>query len=122
MTTTIERTRPSASSQATTTTTRVRIRPIRHKTLRGYWTVTDDATGEVILERSRDPEHDACRELLARGIVGTVETYTGDRAFPSFRMSIETGARLTVTDSDKRGLRIGKWQPSPFATVDEEED
>jgi hypothetical protein len=67
--------------------------------------------GAVLIEGSRNPEFDACRALLARGITGTLEVWHKGATFASMRLDIEKGARLTVVDSDSIGPRITRWHP-----------
>jgi hypothetical protein len=71
--------------------------------VRGGYIYAPRLYGEVLLTNSRDPEHAAARALVARGHAGnfwTVDEKTGRR-----RMLVEIGkaARLTVTESDRRG-------------------
>lgn len=111
--------RPAQAAATATTITRVRIRKLKRKPTAPYtWAVVADDTGETIVERSKDPEFDACRALLAKGVTGTVETYTGDRAFPSFRLDIEKGAGLTIEDGPR--MRIRAWRPHFQAGGDDE--
>lgn len=114
--------RPTRTSAATAvTTTRVRIRHRSCTPTGQRWSVTDDDTGEQLIERARDPEHEVCRLLLARGVTGPLETFTGDRTFPSFRKDIETAAGLTVSDTRKAGPRVVKWSPVEFGAVETED-
>ena len=60
----------------------------------GRFTVELD--GKIMLTSVRDPEHEACRELLGRGIRGRLETYvSGSR---SMTFDIEKSAGLTISD------------------------
>ena len=51
---------------------------------------------EVIVRGSRDPEHDAARALLARGITGPMTTMRANGMVCMHFASIEKTARLTV--------------------------
>src|SRR5262245_58911759 len=66
--------------------------------------------GAVLIESSRNPEFDAGRMLLVRGITGQVEICRPGASFPAMRLDIEKGARLTVDDGDE-GLRFVRWRP-----------
>lgn len=66
--------------------------------------------GEVLLTAS-DPEHAACRELLARGIRGALRVRWKGTAFDASRIDIDIGAAKTVMEGDKQSPRIGKWTP-----------
>lgn len=94
------------------TITKARIRQLRTTTTGLLWSVTDDTTGKTFVEASKDPEFDACRALSANGISGTLETFTGDRPFPSMRISISTGAKKRITEGTASPLRLGKWSPA----------
>jgi hypothetical protein len=64
---------------------------------------------EKLVTNSRDPEHDACRVLVSRGYAGVVQFYHG--ITPSMRLHAPVAARLTVSEEDRRGLRLRKWAP-----------
>ena len=68
--------------------------------------------GEVLVERSRNPEFDACRALLARGITGRLEAWHQGASYPSMRLDIEKAAKLTVKDGDG-GTGFAGWTPRP---------
>ena len=72
------------------------------------WRVTH--AGLVIIESSRDPEHDACRALLEMGVTGKLETWHAGAAFPSMRLDIERGARRTDIENRRCGPKLGRWQ------------
>jgi hypothetical protein len=54
--------------------------------------------GEVLIESARNPEFDACRALLARGVTGTLQIWRPGKAAPDARLDIQRGAKLTVRD------------------------
>jgi hypothetical protein len=64
---------------------------------------------EVIVEGSRTPALDACRVLLGRGLVGTLEMWHANGCYPALRVDIEKGAGLTVEDGD-RGVAFRRYR------------
>ena len=68
-------------------------------------------TGAVLVDGSRNPEFDACRALLARGIRGKLEVWRKGATFPATVLDIEAGARLTMVETDAAGTRFMRWQP-----------
>ena len=69
--------------------------------------------GVTLIESSRNPEFDACRALLARGITGLLESWHKDVPFAALYVDIEKGARLTVQESEHIGPRFVAWSPTP---------
>jgi hypothetical protein len=67
--------------------------------------------GAVLIQSSRNPEFEACRLLLAKGISGKVEVWHWGAVFPAMRLDIEKGARLTVEEGDRVGPRFARWYP-----------
>jgi hypothetical protein len=67
--------------------------------------------GSILVESSRTPEFDACRALLARGITGRMEVRRPGRASADMHLDIERGAKLTIRETDDRGLRLVRWEP-----------
>ncbi len=65
----------------------------------------------ILIDRTDDPEIDACRELLANGITGRLTTYHKGNPTPCLRMDIERGATLRTVDTALDGPRIAKWTP-----------
>ena len=70
---------------------------------------------EVIVRGSRDPEHDAARALLARGIVGPMTT-TRANGSVCMTFDIETAARFTIAETDE-GFKVRRWKPFPTGHV-----
>jgi hypothetical protein len=66
---------------------------------------------EVIVRGSRDPEHDAARALLARGITGPMTTTRANGMVCMRFASIEKTAGLTVVERSSGGLTIERWRP-----------
>jgi hypothetical protein len=54
--------------------------------------------GKLLVERSRDPECDAARALLARGITGELTLLDGKTGKPRIIINIEKAARLRVEE------------------------
>lgn len=67
--------------------------------------------GEVIVSRSHDPEYDAARALLARGLTGRFETIDSKTGKPRMRFDIEKAAGLCVVEEDGRRPRLRRWSP-----------
>ena len=69
--------------------------------------------GEVLIESARDPEFEACRALLARGVRGTLAIFSRGSAVPRARVDIEEGAKLTTIDNATKGPRTGQLPAAP---------
>ena len=54
---------------------------------------------EVILDSTTNPELDACRVLLAKGITGRLETWRRDLPYPCMILDIEKAAKRSVRDN-----------------------
>ena len=59
--------------------------------------------GLVIVESSRDPEHDTCRTLVALGVTGTLQTWRIGCPYPCVRLDIEKGAGHCVVENGRSG-------------------
>ena len=57
------------------------------------------------MENSRDPECDAARALVAKGITGKL-TIDGKTGKPRTIIDIEKAAQLTVSEVSRDGLRL----------------
>jgi hypothetical protein len=66
--------------------------------------------GELIVDRSRDPECDAARALLARGITGKLTLLDGKTGKPRIIVDIEKCAGLTVKEGP---LRFAPYEGRP---------
>jgi hypothetical protein len=55
--------------------------------------------GKLLVDRSRDPECDAARALLAKGITGKLTMLDGKSGRPRIIVDIEKAARLTVEET-----------------------
>jgi hypothetical protein len=65
--------------------------------------------GKLLVERSRDPECDAARALLAMGITGQLTLLDGKTGKPRIIINIEKAARLRVEEGPN-GPRFVKWR------------
>src|SRR5262245_31178869 len=63
--------------------------------------------GELLIERSRDPECEAARAMLAKGFTGTLLMLDGKTGKPRILINIEKAAGLT-TEEGPRGPRFVK--------------
>jgi hypothetical protein len=75
----------------------------------GFYNVLFD--GELLVERSRVPELDAARALVAKGPTGKLTMLDGKTGTPRSIINIERAAKLTVDES--RTPRFSKWKPMP---------
>ena len=67
--------------------------------------------GEVIVARSRGPECDAARVLLARGVTGSIVILDANTGKHRTTVNIEAAANLTVSESRRQSPRFAKWKP-----------
>jgi len=67
----------------------------------------------VLLESSRDPEHDAARALLEKGITGTLEVWRRGSSCAAMRLDIEETAKWKIDEGPNRGPRRVRWRPFP---------
>ena len=79
-------------------TIEVALHPVRE----GVWSVMRG--GVVLVASSIQPEHDACRALLAQGITGTLVTRHAGEAHQSLAMGIAWGARFRGAPPDFQAL------------------
>ena len=73
--------------------------------------------GEIIVERSRDPETDLARALLARGHTGKVTMLDGATGKPRTIIDIEKAAKVRTVETGTypRFRRIERYAESPPA-------
>jgi hypothetical protein len=76
--------------------------------------------GELIVDRSRDPECDAARALLAKGITGKLTMLDGKTGRPRTIIDIVKAARLRVTEESRNGLRFRPVDPADSSYSHEE--
>jgi hypothetical protein len=68
----------------------------------------------VLIEDTWNPEFEACRALVARGVTGRFETWRADKPYSGLIVpDIEEVARWTVVENDKEGPVIRRWEPFP---------
>ena len=79
-----------------------------------YYRVT--YLGRLLVESTHNPEFDACRALFAQGVTGKLAVWRRGAAAPCMTLDIERGAGLTISETDKDGLRLVRWRP--FVAVD----
>jgi hypothetical protein len=66
--------------------------------------------GKLLVDRSRDPECDAARALLALGYTGTLHMLDGKTGRPRTIIDIERAARLCVKEGP---LRFAPYESRP---------
>lgn len=70
--------------------------------------------GAVLIDETWNPELEACRALVARGVTGRLESWRADQSYPGLIIpDIEEGARWTVVENAKEGPVIKRWEPFP---------
>lgn len=65
----------------------------------------------VLVSRHRDPEHAACRALLATGVTGEALFVHRSSGMPGMMMNIERAAMFSTIDDDAVGLRTIRYVP-----------
>jgi hypothetical protein len=76
--------------------------------------------GELLVSRSADPECDAARALLARGITGKLTLCDGKTGIPRTIVDIEKAAHLRASEESRDGLRFRRVNPDIAAPSPEE--
>jgi hypothetical protein len=71
----------------------------------------------ILIENTTNPEYEACRALLSKGITGRLETWRKDKPYPCMILDIEKAAGLTIQETDKHGPRLVSWRPYISSTV-----
>ena len=72
--------------------------------------------GAVLIDETWNPELEACRALLARGIVGRLEVwrFMFGKDHPNMVVpDIAKAAQWTVVENEKSGPRFARWKPRP---------
>jgi hypothetical protein len=72
--------------------------------------------GKVLLHASKNPEFEACRALVAKGITGKLVTYRDGR--PCMVLNIEKAAKVTVSETKAHGPRFVPYKPFPVNASD----
>jgi hypothetical protein len=68
--------------------------------------------GKLLVDRSRDPECDAARALLAQGFTGKLTLCYGKTGMPRTIIDIEKAARLRVSEESRDGVRFRRVNPA----------
>jgi hypothetical protein len=94
-------------------THRIQIEPTTIRGERGqYYRVHYE--GAVLIDETWNPELEACRALLARGIVGRLEVWRSGKSHPDMLVpDITKAAQWSVEESGKRGPHFVRWRPRP---------
>jgi hypothetical protein len=66
--------------------------------------------GKLLVKRSRDPECDAARALLAKGLKGKVTIFDGNTGRPRTIINIEKAAKVCVKEGP---LRFAPYESRP---------
>lgn len=70
--------------------------------------------GAVLIEETWNPEFEACRALVARGVTGRLEVWRAGAAYAAMIVpDIAKAAGWTVVESDTVGPVIRRWKPRP---------
>ncbi len=70
--------------------------------------------GAVLIEDTWNPEFEACRALVARGVTGRLDVWRAGKTHPDMIVpDIEVGARWTVVENDREGPVVKRWEPFP---------
>jgi voltage-gated potassium channel Kch len=75
--------------------------------------------GELLVDRSSDPEHAAARALVARGYLGPFvvlvpSAFDPEKWIVSLRFeSAEAAAKVSVVEEDRHGLKVIRYRPGP---------
>jgi hypothetical protein len=99
-------------SEETSTEHRIEIERTHYRSTGARYRVT--YLGETLVESARDPEFEACRALIAKGVTGTLVTYSPGSSVPSMKVDIEKGAKLMTIDNATEGPRTGRYRPSEW--------
>ena len=81
-------------------------------------------SGRLIVENSRDPEHDAARALVAMGVTGKLTLCDGKSGRPrTIIPDIEQAAGFSMSEESRDGFRLRRYVdpdiPSPTAEASE---
>jgi hypothetical protein len=71
--------------------------------------------GNLIVDRSRDPECDAARALVAMGRTGKLTLLDGKTGLPRTIINIEKVAKLRTAEPNRGVVHLQKW--APFSLV-----
>ena len=72
---------------------------------------------EVLVPLSLDPEHAACRALVAKGFTGPAEFWRQGADHPRMLIrDIERAAKFSVSEAEAHGPKLTRYQPFPVAS------
>ena len=71
--------------------------------------------GELIVNRLRDPECEAARALVAKGLTGKLTLLDGKTGIPRIVINIDKAAKLRTAEPDRGVVHFQKW--APFSLV-----
>jgi hypothetical protein len=86
-----------------------------------HYRVTGE-NGRVLVARSRVPEFDAARVLLAEGVTGELEIWRPAGTSPAMRLDIGKAAEHTVVEGATIGPVIRRWTADNRRVAGEEDD
>ena len=89
---------------------KVIIEPTHISGERGQWYRVHHA-GRVLIEKTWNPEYDACRALLAIGVTGRAEFWRPSATYPSSSIDIVRGAQWTIKENEHHGPIIVRYDP-----------
>jgi hypothetical protein len=69
--------------------------------------------GEPLSRSRSNPETNACRELLRRGMTGKARFWRANRTAPDLVMDIERAAKVQLVEDDKGGFRWRRYREFP---------
>jgi hypothetical protein len=70
--------------------------------------------GAVLVDETWNPELEACRALLARGIASRLEVWRAGKPHPDMLVrDIAKAAEWTVKEDERRGPRFARWSARP---------
>src|SRR5262249_3849430 len=70
--------------------------------------------GGVLIDETWNPEFEACRALLARGVTGRLEVWRAGKDYPDMLVrDIAKAAEWTVVENEQHGPRFARWRPLP---------
>jgi hypothetical protein len=73
--------------------------------------------GSILIEDTHNPEYEACRALLRKGVTGRLETFRSDKSDPCMILDIEMAAGLTISETTTLEPRVVPWKACSAVTV-----
>ncbi len=75
--------------------------------------------GEVLISRSGDPEHDACRAY--EGPATHIRFFWKDTGKPGLVMPVAWGKKHRTQENERMGPKVVDWEPFPSSGVRDKE-